>query len=103
DYHPPPARGHPYPTRRSSDLLVQPLQEAGEAADPAERIVDRELRPGAKVRIAGIGRRRQAAVASIVVGEAKPGRVRTEQRCEHKSEEHTSELQSLAYLVCRLL
>ena len=63
--------------------LVQPLQEAGEAANPAERIVDRELRPGAKVRIAGIGRRRQAAVASIVVGEAKPGRVRTEQRCEH--------------------
>src|SRR5256886_10352447 len=28
--------------------LVQPLQEAGEAANPAERIVDRELRPGAK-------------------------------------------------------
>src|SRR2546425_7953307 len=31
------------------------------------------------------------------------GRVRRIERAEQRSEEHTSELQSLAYLVCRLL
>src|SRR5687767_15209365 len=34
---------------------------------------------------------------------AQPGRVRGIGKVETRSEEHTSELQSLAYLVCRLL
>src|SRR2546425_9241711 len=33
----------------------------------------------------------------------EPGRVRVARPVEARSEEHTSELQSLAYLVCRLL
>src|SRR2546425_6295621 len=37
------------------------------------------------------------ALATPLVGQAKPGPF------YHRSEEHTSELQSLAYLVCRLL
>src|SRR2546425_3623523 len=37
-------------------------------------------------------------------GEVKEGQVaRSQARGERRSEEHTSELQSLAYLVCRLL
>src|SRR3989441_6185490 len=45
-------------------------------------------------------RRRRARVSR---GETAPGRRRARGRVRRRSEEHTSELQSLAYLVCRLL
>src|SRR5687767_15915052 len=46
------------------------------------------------------GRRRVPPTAGARLSPARP-RCRYEARC--RSEEHTSELQSLAYLVCRLL
>src|SRR5947209_14949323 len=65
-----------FPTRRSSDLRLEVLQERGVGA--------RRARPG--------GRRRR---------EEGDGALRHAQR--ERSEEHTSELQSRQYLVCRLL
>src|SRR5205823_14244953 len=66
---------HSFPTRRSSDL-------AGNVSNA-----------------------RMARTAPLASGDARaPGKPRT--RCSSyasRSEEHTSELQSLAYLVCRLL
>src|SRR5687767_16040589 len=65
---------HSFPTRRSSDLVVHPAR----VIDPDTRwLGSRSLRRGADA-----------------AGE--PGGL-------GRSEEHTSELQSLAYLVCRLL
>src|SRR5262245_63132078 len=68
-----------FPTRRSSDLAVRPARSGRRpvANDPAGRA--RVCRPRAAARLV---RRRPCAV---------------------RSEEHTSELQSLRHLVCRLL
>src|SRR3712207_6977482 len=44
----------------------------------------------------------QAGVGGRVLG-LRGGRRRRGERVEHRSEEHTSELQSRQYLVCRLL
>src|SRR5687767_15659616 len=75
---------HSVPTRRSSDLAIPPAARNALAGgltvvrgmhDTADRRADRMVRPQSKRRGA---------------------------QCP-RSEEHTSELQSLAYLVCRLL
>src|SRR2546425_4715905 len=58
------------------------------------------LREGYHVALAG---RRKDALEQVA-GEAGPARSRAPPARGHpRSEEHTSELQSLAYLVCRLL
>src|SRR5687767_15325016 len=76
---------HSFPTRRSSDL---------------------SSRSSPIVRIMVITRSWRIAVscfsAAAITRERCPGSVRTA-KCTPRSEEHTSELQSLAYLVCRLL
>src|SRR5205823_8666913 len=87
---------HSCPTRRSSDLdakqrvcllFAQPLD------DPAQRPgIDRGL--GSRVCDARCCRRRLGG------GEHRASQTRLP---SPRSEEHTSELQSLAYLVCRLL
>src|SRR2546425_6846461 len=61
---------------------------------PAEQVQDDEPR--------NEERRTQAQAPDRLTarGEAAP---HEREVCEHRSEEHTSELQSLAYLVCRLL
>src|SRR5205823_14048196 len=80
---------HSFPTRRSSDLAA------------AGHLADRDRRAGAGAGIeSDIVRRRVGAGdlegrRLIHVGGTGSGATR--------SEEHTSELQSLAYLVCRLL
>src|SRR5205823_14548360 len=98
-----PARGPPslppFPTRRSSDLRAR---DVGGDQGVSHRLQDRfharaqrgfrrrrplEL-PGLPLKLVGHLVERVAERADLV-----PGR----------SEEHTSELQSLAYLVCRLL
>src|SRR2546425_7309865 len=65
------------------------------------------LREGCAVPRAVKGDERAAAVVSRKLGAVvEDERVRRPMRREHRdgrSEEHTSELQSLAYLVCRLL
>src|SRR5205823_12804537 len=70
---------HSFPTRRSSDL--QALDARGGA--PRRRVGGRGL--------------------PLLARDARP-RARSHRRARRaRSEEHTSELQSLAYLVCRLL
>src|SRR5205823_9318765 len=81
---------HSFPTRRSSDL--RPAR-----APPPGAPCTRD-RPGAarSPRAAGSARRsRRSHVEASASPRARATRTR--------SEEHTSELQSLAYLVCRLL
>src|SRR5205823_11694116 len=68
---------HSFPTRRSSDLSSKKIARA--AIWPSER-----------------SRRRSVRNVS-----SQPANVPS--RATARSEEHTSELQSLAYLVCRLL
>src|SRR5205823_11602062 len=84
-YHPAaPPDLHSFPTRRSSDLPAAGADAAGRerrAGDRCERSVDVAVEAGD-----GVGVR--SVVVHIDVA---------------RSEEHTSELQSLAYLVCRLL
>src|SRR2546425_6671264 len=58
------------------------------------RVGDGAIEPAMKVRMTGSGK----VFEVQEVGISTPKRVKTE-----RSEEHTSELQSLAYLVCRLL
>src|SRR3989441_1874320 len=48
------------------------------------------------------GGRRRRDLPHLQPGHRGPGR-HARDRAAHRSEEHTSELQSLAYLVCRLL
>src|SRR5205823_14115820 len=70
-------------------VLAQPRDQLGEVAGPVAdvELVDQDVVPAVA---ASTGRARQA---EDVGAACHPGR----------SEEHTSELQSLAYLVCRLL
>src|SRR5205823_12897518 len=78
----PPRDLHSFPTRRSSDLL------GGEQVERALEPLGRRARVHNQVEIArGIARQGDL---DLVVHTSR-------------SEEHTSELQSLAYLVCRLL
>src|SRR5205823_13471422 len=83
---------HSFPTRRSSDLELPELLDGDEPrAHPVAGVAAGADQPG--VALAGLEHR---------VG--RPGlRVVVQRDLDVRSEEHTSELQSLAYLVCRLL
>src|SRR3989441_8311287 len=71
------------------------------AADSSQQGVDRQRHP--------VGQFRNAAEPRAALNPAGPERSAGHGGCDHpglqrvRSEEHTSELQSLAYLVCRLL
>src|SRR5205823_12614586 len=86
-----------FPTRRSSDLTapaaaVPPMVVHDHVRTPVGRRIDRvSLFALAACRLAA----QDAGLALAGLPPARTGLVR--------SEEHTSELQSLAYLVCRLL
>src|SRR5262249_56535483 len=95
--HPPPPRHLPsFPTRRSSDLVMSwgilppPLGESQRTVSPASR--------EARFRAPGAASERPSSLC--------PG-FRPSMPVAHwqllRSEEHTSELQSLTNLVCRLL
>src|SRR5205823_14870787 len=87
---------HPFPTRRSSDLSssragATPRRGAFPTSSPAsaskpEGFTSPLRRPASSA----------ARPASLTAAARKVEEIR-------RSEEHTSELQSLAYLVCRLL
>src|SRR5205823_8977522 len=88
---------HPFPTRRSSDLGVATAPFPGRGPDrpwphtsTSHRHIGQaaRLQPGRGVPMDAGDHRRAFA---------------PEPRMVRRSEEHTSELQSLAYLVCRLL
>src|SRR5205823_13228457 len=76
---------HSFPTRRSSDLRSDRARKRSADGSP------------------GAGGRSQPSVPSSRFWRAHPGARSRERRRWYRSEEHTSELQSLAYLVCRLL
>src|SRR5947199_3591484 len=81
-----PPRSTPFPTRRSSDLSSYPrLLAAYVAAD------------GAKLTLAGQKLPRTDQSAMALAEQSRPSLEK------QRSEEHTSELQSLRHLVCRLL
>src|SRR5205823_8589162 len=94
---------HPFPTRRSSDLTRCRTRRADGLQPPCsylhgtgEKIPERWTRePHAA---AAATRRRDAGRRSDL---ATHWTIRTEPLGSRRSEEHTSELQSLAYLVCR--
>src|SRR5205823_13211920 len=81
---------HSFPTRRSSDLALHTVAEERAALDAVGQLARAApSRSGPRRRLYRSNRR----------GYATPLRSSLPPR----SEEHTSELQSLAYLVCRLL
>src|SRR5205823_14498721 len=96
------SRIHSFPTRRSSDLIVSlpiwmtsPRCSSGEPPGTAEGVSRRSLPPcWPVVPPLSCGGTNPAASRNSLASSAVTTR---------RSEEHTSELQSLAYLVCRLL
>src|SRR5205823_12615570 len=101
--HTPPRYLHSFPTRRSSDLATFAFQltYTRVAVQSNDEHISQRARqfqatnvPGMKEVKAAVGEDDAAAVAFLA---AKP-----QNRFLERSEEHTSELQSLAYLVCRL-
>src|SRR5205823_14680406 len=92
--HPP--HLHSFPTRRSSDLHRREHRRL------LRGTLRRDVRPcePLRPRCASSGRQRPDALRTS--GTWSPRRAPAD-RGQPRSEEHTSELQSLAYLVCRLL
>src|SRR5205823_14033732 len=96
------SRAHPhlpsFPTRRSSDLpteaLVEGREEVQEVLEGVSKLPD-DRREALIMRFALDMDNREIARAL--------GRTDGATKVLIRSEEHTSELQSLAYLVCRLL
>src|SRR5437879_8523331 len=81
---------HSFPTRRSSDLIMNEKQTEQKKAQTAATTP-----PGG----GGI----LPWLSSKTVRHAKAMRKHVQKILDHRSEEHTSELQSPMYLVCRLL
>src|SRR5262249_61311236 len=99
---PPPAVSRLFPTRRSSDLLV-----GSRSAPELRRVGERVELPVPPVE-AGLAELRRGPREPLVHRAEVPGGVAhvlvaAEQVGPPRSEEHTSELQSLTNLVCRLL
>src|SRR5687767_15681648 len=85
---------HSFPTRRSSDLTdtdaeVELILQTALEAGAMDAVVSRHWVEG--------GKGATALAEAVVRAAEKPSSF------QFRSEEHTSELQSLAYLVCRLL
>src|SRR5687767_15293729 len=83
-----PPRSTPFPTRRSSDLAPS-----------------RDTREGRTTRRSSTigGTARQSKSRNVDPSRSRRGGASANPHPSGRSEEHTSELQSLAYLVCRLL
>src|SRR5205823_12719271 len=85
---------HSFPTRRSSDLL-----EPSDDPDAHDVVVQRDVPEPALLALRLKHEGRSLIPAAVAIGALPVGPDGSLLR----SEEHTSELQSLAYLVCRLL
>src|SRR5205823_8778561 len=94
-----PSALHSFPTRRSSDLLSLLAPRALAAALPGLALNLMSLDPIL------VNHRSQyvSFVLPFLALAAVDGGARLQAWSRSRSEEHTSELQSLAYLVCRLL
>src|SRR2546425_1291958 len=92
---PPRSTLFPYTTLFRSDRRAQVQGKIHRAAARADRGGEPQRHPRRRVRLREVGPPRDLQGAGAHgARDARPGR---------RSEEHTSELQSLAYLVCRLL
>src|SRR5205814_3956612 len=94
---------HSFPTRRSSDLLVY-LDNAASAQKPRavlDRMTQAYTSEYANVH-RGLHYLANAATEAYEGGRERVTRFQNARRSEERSEEHTSELQSLRHLVCRL-
>src|SRR5205823_14271214 len=87
---------HSFPTRRSSDLTPPP-EGLGARGPPQGRL------PAPSVMPPATSARRAPRPRSRTERRRRTSRTSWRCRPPPRSEEHTSELQSLAYLVCRLL
>src|SRR5205814_10289312 len=92
-----------FPTRRSSDLVQVVVK-----ADPLAQLPDRILGELAvELRLTEEHDLQKLALLGLEIGEQAQSFKSVERHClalvEARSEEHTSELQSLRHLVCRLL
>src|SRR5687767_15430269 len=86
-----PPRSTLFPTRRSSDLARGSARGPDRGEDPRPCAPEHTHAPAPLTQFPG-NRSRPAPVTAVPSAAGVP-----------RSEEHTSELQSLAYLVCRLL
>src|SRR5687767_15319603 len=82
---------HSFPTRRSSDLVLRQLPGHVPRVTRRMRELHRRIPQFGAGEVPHRGGKGFLAVVEPEIHDA------------HRSEEHTSELQSLAYLVCRLL
>src|SRR5687767_2381046 len=92
---------HSFPTRRSSDLHAVGGAEAGRAVLVRRARITERAALG--LTRAAACRRADLAGVAVVASDRATGDARLAAAAAGRSEEHTSELQSLAYLVCRLL
>src|SRR5205823_8500997 len=93
--HSTPHYPHPFPTRRSSDLFTSHGETPVRRLPSGRHTIGtfpRQTRHNFRARLKNGGK-----------GAAGPGGDKSRAGGGARSEEHTSELQSLAYLVCRLL
>src|SRR3989441_13053046 len=98
---PPRSTLFPYTTLFRSDAEPRPAREVGDAV-PAHR-AHHERALQAEIDAATLLRQALAeADGEEWPHQSRPGGHARDGRDERRSEEHTSELQSLAYLVCRL-
>src|SRR5437762_942648 len=93
---------HSFPTRRSSDL--DSCRRAAGKKVRTQMIAIRDVRKsfGSNLVLDGISLDVVQGEVVCVIGPSGSGKS-TLLRCVNRSEEHTSELQSPMYLVCRLL
>src|SRR5205823_12445266 len=91
-----------FPTRRSSDLSIlaalDVLVHCPSAPEPFGRVLAEAMAAGRPVVAARCG-----GIPEVVADTVTGYLVDSDDVGAFRSEEHTSELQSLAYLVCRLL
>src|SRR5205823_13802287 len=101
--HRAPREQHPFPTRRSSDLY-RATRSAIEY-EPVEAVTAKgkaePIRAWRALATSTAGGERDLSSTPFVGRDREVGSL--DATWERRSEEHTSELQSLAYLVCRLL
>src|SRR5207249_8831156 len=98
-YSPAPPPPPSFPTRRSSDLP----RDAGAGAPPSSRASDVVGSGAIGDRFLHVGARRRRQRSTTALWSSNFYHVARRRTAVHRSEEHTSELQSRFDLVCRLL
>src|SRR5205823_14828077 len=100
---PHPRHLHSFPTRRSSDLLISGARDVLDAANPRHAEKQKLLRHIRSLDVDCVVVDLGAGTGFNVLDFFLIADTGIVVLLPERSEEHTSELQSLAYLVCRLL